>query len=45
MRLKPPMMDGTDERIPTGNCSWAKFAVPVMVESTITGRVKRILNF
>ena len=45
MRFKPPITEGTMLRTDSGNCSCAKFAVPVIVLKTITGSVKRMLNF
>jgi hypothetical protein len=43
-RFIPPMTEGTIPRIPSGNDVCAKFAVPVTVDKTMTGRVNRIDN-
>jgi hypothetical protein len=45
MRFRPPIIEGAIGWMATGNVLWAKFAVPVMVDRTMTGKLKRKLNF
>ena len=41
IKFIPPITEGTIGRIPSGKEVCAKFAVPVTVDNTITGKVKR----
>ena len=45
IRLRPPIIAGAELLILGGNDDCAKLAVPVIVDSTMTGNVKRILCF
>lgn len=45
IKFKKPMRAGADDRIDGGKELCAKFAVPVTVDKTMTGIVKRILDF
>jgi hypothetical protein len=44
VRFKPPIIEGANDCTFSGKVPWAKFAVPVIVESIITGKVNRILE-
>lgn len=45
IRLRPPIIAGAELLILSGNDDCAKLAVPVIVDNTMTGKVKRILCF
>ena len=45
MRFRPPMIEGAMGWMAIGKVLWAKFAVPVIVLRTMTGRLNRKLNF
>jgi hypothetical protein len=45
IKFKKPIKAGADDRIDGGKELCAKFAVPVTVDKTMTGIVKRILDF